>query len=201
MLDEKGEVQILIKNHNRPMQKAARRFGFTPTPATEENGILEVASTNIDYRLEAGFRVRGLDEGFDIQQYNRVMWKGFDHEGEPEETPDELESRRRQLYSPNANHALKVAVVAPSGEYVSYCGAWFDPANSYVLIEPVATRPDYRRRGFGKAAVLEAVRRAAELGAEAAVVGSNQQFYYSIGFDPLPPASLWRYRQPGPAPT
>ena len=61
----------------------------------------------------------------------------------------------------------------------------------------VATRPDYRRRGFGKAAVLEAVGRAAEMGAKEALVGSNQQFYYSIGFDPLPTASFWRYKAAG----
>jgi GNAT superfamily N-acetyltransferase len=43
--------------------------------------------------------------------------------------------------------------------------------------ERVATDPDFRRMGLGMASVLESLRRAAELGAEVAWVGSGQEFY------------------------
>ena len=77
---------------------------------------------------------------------------------------------------------LCILVVAPSGDYASYCGMWYDPATAYALVEPVATDPDYRKLGLGKAAVLEGIRRCGALGATQAYVGSSQQFYYQIGF-------------------
>ena len=50
------------------------------------------------------------------------------------------------------------------------------------ILEPVGTHPDYRLRGFGRAVVMEGVRRVATLGAEKVWVGSGQQFYEAIGF-------------------
>ena len=48
--------------------------------------------------------------------------------------------------------------------------------------------------GLGKAVVLEGIRRVGELGAKTALVGSSQQFYYSIGLRPFSTATLWRKR-------
>ncbi|MNC56245.1 Acetyltransferase (GNAT) family protein [compost metagenome] len=83
-------------------------------------------------------------------------------------------------------------MVAPDGNFVSYCGIWHDPEAGFAIIEPVATDPDYRRMRLGKAAVLEGIRRAGVLGAKKAFVGSSQQFYYSIGLRPYATATIWR---------
>lgn len=98
------------------------------------------------------------------------------------------------MLRPNTDLNLKVAVVAPDGNFVSYCGMWYEPASSFAVVEPVACDPDYRRMGLGKAAVLEGVRRVGELGAKIALVGSNHQFYYSIGFRPFAKATKWKQR-------
>jgi predicted N-acetyltransferase YhbS len=50
------------------------------------------------------------------------------------------------------------------------------------FFEPVSTHPDFRRRGFGRAVVMEGIRRIAAVGAEKARVGSGQPFYEAIGF-------------------
>jgi predicted N-acetyltransferase YhbS len=55
-------------------------------------------------------------------------------------------------------------------------------ASSIVSFFPVATDPQYRRMGLGRAAVLEGVRRCAALGARRAYVGSDQAFYQALGF-------------------
>lgn len=47
------------------------------------------------------------------------------------------------------------------------------------------------RMGLGRAAVLEALRRCAALGAKHAYVGSSQQFYYNIGFKPSTSSTFW----------
>ncbi|MCL2884708.1 MAG: GNAT family N-acetyltransferase, partial [Oscillospiraceae bacterium] len=79
----------------------------------------------------------------------------------------------------------------------AYCGTWKDPASAVALVEPVATDPDYRMRGLGKAAVLEAVRRCGTRGAKQAYVGSSQQFYYNIGFRPALTSTWWELKGGG----
>jgi len=68
---------------------------------------------------------------------------------------------------------------------------WYDSDTNYALVEPVATDPQYRMMGLGKAAVLEAVLRCGKLGAKKAYVGSLQQFYYNIGFYPVSTETFW----------
>jgi len=56
--------------------------------------------------------------------------------------------------------------VAPDDRFASCCIVWYDEMNRTGTLEPVATHPDFRRMGLGGEVVLEAVRRAAALGAE-----------------------------------
>jgi len=93
--------------------------------------------------------------------------------------------------APNYKRNLNIVVVAPDGNYVSYCGMWYDEINKIGYVEPVATDPDYRKMGLGKAAVLEGVRRCKELGANKVYVVSNQQFYLNIGFEIIYKIEAW----------
>jgi len=142
-----------------------------------------------------GFEVLGLDEDDDVRKVHRVMHRGFNHEGEPPE--DGIEGRRRKLMAHNLRKDLTVVARAPSGDFVSFCGMWLDAVNRIAYVEPVATDPDYRRRGLGTAVVLEGVRRCVVEGASVAHVGSTLPFYLSMGFRPVHRHSLWRKLLPG----
>ena len=115
---------------------------------------------------------------------------------------EETESRRRMFDTPKARRDLKIAVVAPDGEYVAFCGMFYEPIQRFAYVEPVATVPAYRRLGLGRAAVLEGIRRCAGLGATVAYVGSDQLFYRSIGFKKVYTCECWAKRlEAGYAPT
>jgi predicted N-acetyltransferase YhbS len=131
--------------------------------------------------LPVGFHLLSLQDEFDLHKINRVLWRGFNHPGPPPE--EEIEGRRRMKDAPNFREDLTIVVVAPDGNYVSYCGMWVVPENQIAYVEPVATDPDYRRMGLGRAAVLESMRRAASVGAQVAWVGSGLDFYKAIGFE------------------
>jgi predicted N-acetyltransferase YhbS len=136
-----------------------------------------------------------MKETFDHYQYLRVLWKGFNHElngeGEFQFTEEKERESKEAMLRPNVDLNLKVAAVAPDGNFAAYCGMWYDSEAGYAVIEPVATDPKYRKMGLGKAVVLEGIRRAGELGAKIAFVGSSQQFYYSIGLRPFSTATIW----------
>jgi len=93
--------------------------------------------------------------------------------------------------TPGARRDLKIAVQAPDGSFASFCGMFYEPMNRYAYVEPVATDPAYRRIGLGKPAVLEGIRCCAVLGANAAYVGSDQQFYLSLGFSVRTTSECW----------
>jgi GNAT superfamily N-acetyltransferase len=133
--------------------------------------------------LPEGFRITDRQENNDLHKINRVLWRGFDHEGlAPEEyVAGRADDEKAPLFRPD----LVVMIEAPDGNLASYCGIWYVPARRVAYVEPVATDPDYRRRGLGKVAVLEAVRRTGLLGATRAIVLSGQPFYKAIGFEPV----------------
>jgi GNAT superfamily N-acetyltransferase len=140
--------------------------------------------------LPEGYHLSTLAEDNDLRKMNRVLWRGFNHPGEPPE--EDLEGRRKMQSGPNYRKDLAVVVVAPSGDFVSFCGMWYDKHNCFGYVEPVATDPDYRRRGLGRAAVLEGIRLCSTLGATVAYVGSDNPFYLSFGFRKLFTLNCWR---------
>ena len=141
--------------------------------------------------LPEGFHLTSLADDCNWAKVHRVLWRGFDHKGEPPVDEAELESRRNMFDTPKARRALKIAVGAPSGEFVAFCGMFFESAGRFAYVEPVATDPDYRRMGLGTAAVLEGIRRCGALGATVAYVGSNQAFYLSMGFQVIYTSDCW----------
>jgi GNAT superfamily N-acetyltransferase len=140
-------------------------------------------------RLPAGFRPQSLADDNDLVKMDRVLWRGFNHPGEP---PADGPAGRRQMQSgPHYRHDLAIVVVAPDGAFVAYAGLWYEPVNRFGYVEPVATDPAYRRRGLGTAAVLEGIRRCGALGATVAYVGTDQPFYLAMGFRPLYRQRCW----------
>ena len=139
--------------------------------------------------LPEGFRFQSLADENDFHKINRVLWRGFDHPGPPPK--EEVEGRKFSQQAPNFRKDLNIVVVAPDGNFVSYAGMWHLKENKVAYVEPVATDPDYRRMGLGRAAVLESARRAAVEGAEITWVGSGQPFYSAIGFEKKFTAVPW----------
>lgn len=189
-----GRVLALISDTDRDFQRAAFAMGFRPTQEKECTAVLDITPETVQYKLPEGYSVKSLADDYDLRKYNAVLWKGFNHGDNPPDTEKDLESRRISLSGPNVDLEMKVATVAPDGQFVSYCGMWHEPGTAYALVEPVATDPAYRRMGMGRAAVLEGVKRCGERGAKQAFVGSSQQFYYGIGFYPYCTETFWELK-------
>ena len=195
-LSKEENFSVVISDKDLAFQDIAANLGFVATEQKESDAIFYLDKSSTAYELPEGFRITTMQETYDLYQYKRVLWKGFNHElkGEGEfRFSEEVEHEAEQeMIRPNVDLSLKVAVVAPEGNFVSYCGMWYDPQAGFAVIEPVATDPDYRKMGLGKAAVLEGIRRVGEQGAKIALVGSSQQFYYSIGLRPFATSTLWK---------
>jgi GNAT superfamily N-acetyltransferase len=144
-----------------------------------------------EIKLPNGFRLQSLAEDCDWKKVHRVLWRGFDHGEVPAYDETALEQRRKMFETPKGRLELKIVVQAPDGNFASLCGMFYEAECKYAYVEPVATDPDYRRLGLGKAAVLEGIRRCAALGAREAYVGSDQLFYQSLGFRKVYISECW----------
>ena len=104
-----------------------------------------------------------------------MIHKGIDNKGISERWDDEFLKR-----IPHVNEDLKAFAIT-NNEYCAHCGLWYS-TGSTAYVEPVATVPEHRKQGLAKAVVYEACTRANVLGAKRAVVISNQDFYFRLGF-------------------
>ncbi|WP_066502499.1 GNAT family N-acetyltransferase [Abyssisolibacter fermentans] len=197
-LSKGQQFGVIISDNDYDFQDIAAELGFVATDKKESDAIFYLDKTSTTYKLPEGFHVTSMQETFDLYQYGRVLWKGFNHElngeGEFHFTKEEEQMKETEIIRPNVDLSLKIAVIGPNGNFVAYCGMWYDPVAGFAVIEPVATDPDYRKMGLGKAAVLEGIKRVGKLGAKKVLVGSSQQFYYSIGMRPFATATMWEKR-------
>lgn len=181
---------VFINDADSDFGVIASEMGFEPKPEHAETTSRYVIPEALrEIHLPDGFRLQSLADEFDVEKVHRVMHRGFNHQGEPPE--DELDDRRRKLSVPGLRRDLTVVAVAPDGSYASFCGMWPVPGSTACYIEPVATDPDYRRMGLGTACVLESIRRCAQEGATLAYVGSDQEFYLSMGFEICGSRTAW----------
>ena len=138
--------------------------------------ILSLDLTNpLDYSMPDAYSMSPQGCVADLWQYQLVIHKGFGNEGIPERWDDEFLKR-----IPHVNEDLKTFAIA-NNEYCAHCGLWYSTGNT-AYVEPVATVPEHRKQGLAKAVVYEACTRANAFGAKRAIVISDQEFYFRIGF-------------------
>ncbi len=164
--------------------------GYTKDPRSRRPmSQFAIPSPFPEVSLPEGFGLQSLADDNDLLKWDRCLWRGFDNPGEP--PADGVEGRKRMQSGPHYRKDLAIVAVAPNGDFVSFGGMWFDHVNRIGYVEPVATAPDYRRRGLGRACVLEGIRRCGELGATVAYVGTDKPFYLSFGFKKLSTLNCW----------
>jgi predicted N-acetyltransferase YhbS len=188
---EKGLLFIPIYDHDHELQDLARARGYQlDSNYTLADSVYTIGRELPQYRLPEGYRVQSLADDNDLERRRKAFGLAFNHP-DPNDWPSLLSCQELQR-APDYRRELDVVAVAPDGEFVSFCIAWWDALNRIASIEPVGTVPGHRRLGLARAVVLEAIRRVAALGAQKAFVGSDLPFYLSLGFQLTYTARHWR---------
>ncbi len=180
---------IYLMDGDEEFRAIAEAAGYRPTDDFEPTTRVATELVPDSSPLPDGFRLQSLADDNDLKKMHRLLHRGFDNGDEPPE--DGVAERTFMQSAPNFRKELNIVAVAPDGEWVSYCGMWYEPAHKVAYVEPVATDPDFRLRGLGKAAVTEGIRRCRALGAEVAYVGATFPIYLSIGFKLVYTARKW----------
>ena len=187
---QRNVLGLFIDEMDLELTSLAAAAGFVENiDLTEYHARLDLGRPLPNQTLPDGFRLQSLEEENDLARIDRCLHRGFNHPGEPPATG--IAERAYSQSAPNFRKDLTIVAVSPEGDYVSFGGMWVVPENRVAYVEPVATDPQYRMRGLGKAVVLETLRRAAADGAEVAWVGSDQDFYKKMGFQVRFTSRLW----------
>ncbi len=183
-------IRIYVNDFDRRLKKTVEARGYKRDPKHDRTMTqFSIPTPFPQIMLPEGFVLKSLSEDNNLRKIHRVLHRGFNHAGEPPE--DGLSDRKRMQSGPHFRKDLNIVVEASTGNFVSYCGMWYDPANRFCYVEPVATDPDYRRLGLASAAVLEGIRRCADEGANVAYVWSDKPVYLSIGFKKIFSQHCW----------
>ncbi len=183
-------LRIFINDSDEELQRAATETGYEKGGGYEEMSRFDIPGRLPEPPVPPGFRIASLADGDHPWKVHCLLWRGFDHKGEP--PPDGVADREFMQSAPNFRKELNIVIVAPDGGFAAYCGMWSEPRKRIAYVEPVATDPDFRRLGLGVVAVLEGIRRCGREGATVAYVGTAMPFYQSIGFRRLYRLSVWR---------
>ena len=143
-------------------------------------------SRNLSFQLLQGYRFNAPDSKIDTWQWRLVIYRGFNHEEIAQELGEEVAKAGKHLEIPEY---IKVFAIK-DGEYAAHCGVWYNGGNT-AYIEPVATVPEHRGKGLGRAVVYEAANRAKEQGAKRAIVLSDQDFYKRLGMIKSSEVGTW----------
>jgi predicted N-acetyltransferase YhbS len=145
--------------------------------------------------LPDGFAVKDANE---INSNQQALAHGRAFGNTDSDNPERLKERQRAYTSlrnaPDYRTDLDLAILDKNNEIASFTTIWYDTDNQIGILEPVGTIPKYRRKGFGKTVIYEGVNRIKKLGAKKMYVGSNQQFYHTIGFSTAFEKDIWQKR-------
>jgi predicted N-acetyltransferase YhbS len=187
--DGKGYILVYANDFDDELAEILKQRNYRKKPEPLPLSVFQVPESFPQIIVPEGFTVLSLADENDLVKVDRVLHRGFNHPGEP--PADGVDGRRKMQSAENFRKDLNIIVRSESGEYVSFGGIWYEPTNKFAYVEPVATDPDYRKLGLGKAAVLESIRRCAELGATVAYVDSGQVFYLAFGFKEILSQYAW----------
>jgi predicted N-acetyltransferase YhbS len=183
-------LRIHIYEHDEPLRAVAQRRGYQKKDEWfEEDTEFVIRGELPEPKLPGGFTIQSMADENDLERRRKAFGRGFNHE-DPKEWPS-LFSYQELQKAPDYRRDRDLYIVAPDGEYVSFCILWWDERNRMGILEPVGTVPEHRRKGLARAVVYEAIRRAAALGAEKVVVGAGMEFYLAIGFEKVHTNYVW----------
>jgi len=189
--DEGTFINVFADEDDFRIPKILKERDYEPFEWKEPMSCMDVAGC-FKAELPEGFRIADANEVSDWQ-------KGFAHGRAfgyyKNDVPDDDDAERcfRSLRNaPDYKPELDLSVLDRNGEVASFACIWYDDLNRIGILEPVGTIPKYRRMGLAKAVVYEAINKVVGMGANRIYVGSDQQFYLSLGFRVIYYKQVWQ---------
>jgi mycothiol synthase len=191
-------ILVWVPDGDAAYTRLLSEAGYERTEWEEQIRVRRLDAPIAPVPLAPGYRIRpGATDGSDFPERGVVTHLVFNPGADPSAgmtAADYEHVRSGPLYRPD----LDLVVESPAGRIAAFCNMWFDPEVGSVDIEPMGTDAAHRGRGLGKALLTEGLRRARNLGATHAHVGSGDEpahrLYASVGLETRLRRIAWRRR-------
>jgi GNAT superfamily N-acetyltransferase len=161
-----AEVEISVWDDDRELLAEIRSLGYEPSGTHGYELVHDLADAHPRPLLPDGFSMRWLEPQLDdaYVDLHRAAWST--------RAPSDYDGHLHAVVTsmPDFERKLVPIVAAADGTLAASCIAWFDPRTLTVEIEPLGTRPEFRRLGLARAVVHEVLDRSAERGAKSVMV-------------------------------
>ncbi len=191
-VQEDGSHYLEIWSPEQDMQRneLLTRHGYRKGEGPENQWRRDLDKPIPAAPLAEGFTIRALGDGLELLERCYASGLGF-HKGDIRVAVDNRKDvgwYRNIQTAPLYRRDLDLVAVAPDGAIAAFCTIWFDDVTRSAYFEPVATVPDYQRRGLGKALLTEGLRRLQSMGCTRAFVGgftphANALYHSVMGED------------------
>jgi mycothiol synthase len=158
------------------------QHGFRQTEVVTVHMKRNLSEPIPKFELPQGFQIRsvkGIEEAESIASTHRAAF-GTEYMT----TENRLIIMNTSEYDP----LLDLVVVAPDGTIAAYCTCSVNQQNKEGWTDPIATHPNYQRKGLAKALLLKGMQMLKECGMESAKLGTSgdniamQKTAESVGF-------------------
>jgi GNAT superfamily N-acetyltransferase len=179
-----GYVKLYV-NTDCELEQIARARGYKKLEKEQRKFYEYTIAKSLTPQLPAGFVIKSVldEDNVEKRRMARVMSFG-PHYCPSDWLPTSI--LREMQQAPDYRKDLDLFIVAPNGDYVSFCTIWIDEKNAYGNFEPVGTHTDYQRMGLGRTLLQEGFKRMAQYGITRSFMESGNEFYRKIGFKETP---------------
>lgn len=186
LADKVGTIKYvkLYINKGAELEKVAQERGYKKL----DQGIPHLEYTIDDVvepQLPTGFIIKSVSEEDNIEKRRKSKSIAFGAHYAPSHWPPASAYKELEK-APDYRKDLDLFIVAPNGDYASFCTVWIDIKNTYGNFEPVGTHAEYRGMGLARALLMEGFKRMKEYGATRSFMDSNIEFYRKVGFKETP---------------
>lgn len=183
--DNKKFLTILVDEMNDNLQKILLQCNYKQLP--NEYSTLQYTLNNDipNIELPEGFKLKLLSEVYDFDRLSKLIWEGFNYEGDIPKIDDEVSLPIKHAWL-NYNREICSVIIAPDGSYASFCGFWYEDKTQTGYLEPMVTAQKYRNNGLGKAAVYNSLQILKSYGCKKVFVDPDEEpydYYLKIGFE------------------
>jgi len=182
--DDSARFYLVVEEHDTERISLLKDLGF------EKGGIEGISQVHTldgpipKYQLPEGYSIRHAEILDEWEEYRKLQMSVFAH------IPD-MGKNLLEAYSTASFYVPELDIIAvdPDGNFAAFCTGRIDPVSKIAELEPVGTHPDYRKKGLGKAVILECLKRLQKHNPVAIVIlgaapseGANR-LYESVGFE------------------
>jgi ribosomal protein S18 acetylase RimI-like enzyme len=193
-------LQVWVPGWDERWAGLLRRRGYEQRGTPEDLRARRLDVDLPDAPLADGYRIRPLGGDEDFPARGDLSLVVFHPEPDGSTAMCAADYRNVQR-CPLYRRDLDLVAEAPDGTLAAFTTTWFDDVTRTGFFEPVGTHPDHRRRGLGRALLVEGMRRLAWYGAEIAYTSSYGTsaggLYESVGLAVT--GQLVRWERPEPA--